>query len=1736
MHRLESLTLGFLIQLLLSFVETALFQQNSTSLDPASTDKSVFVEALWDVVGKSHAQAAIQAGESITFLCRIWQARESGTAVSSDFTENRQSVFLYCPLSVAYCAQDCLLVEHSWPIRCTRQFRSYESYQIPSSTIRLPRSHGWELQEVIYKINIAVVGSSGLWTCSYGGINSNAVKLRVRDRPVLLSFTSNPPSPIIAGTAVNLTCEAAPSPNAPWYNFVWRRIGSRIPPVHSTVRLSDTVSVLTLTAAQSTDDGTYSCRVTRDLDSSGSTWWNDEKWKDRAIEGRQNQNKDTVTSFLDNRTLSPDQLILKLDVYHPPANLTFSTDPIGPHRVGSTVTLTCRIHGGKPEPAINFYRITAADDDSVSASHNLQYFNRSGSQNEKIRIRHGLATLSWRAHREDNGIKFGCAAASVVITGRLLSSPVRLSVIFPPGPPILTAFPQSAVSENRTRIFKCRSSSGGNPPALVKWKLYTSVDYITSSGTGNLRQPTISRALDRLLSGTKEAHVFDASEIDDFQADVRQVGSSYQGTHHRDPNNQGFIAYGEARLISRPWYNGARVSCHLEWPVENVLSNTTSNANHTEEDLEYLKPAYLTTEVFFAPSIVTLSVDPRNGIQEFSGQQVIECATTSSIPQAQITWLRRRAKQVAAQENATQPEKQVESNCCGTLEDPLETFKDDEIVEDGVNIDMLPGLYGGKRVVSRLTLSNVSRDEDGTIFVCKVTHVEWLKSIGRLYQLVVLYPPTMTINLEAPSQTESQIPSHISLTCVATGGCPAFPNVYGITNRSLLAAHNFVDHSVAWKFSWTFHATFPHPSDVQGNEVSRSLLENHIHPVLTIRHPKITHFGEYTCHLEGPGGSTRVTKRVQFAFPPEIVPHGATVFTAAVGSPVVMELYVWTFPYPTSGIAKYERYFTPNKLPFCRQTVGLLNIANKVGELSTNHSFVWFKVPKSEGVASSFVTSRQILSVISRGPITNAQKFDDRLWSDIILVNFASNYFGRATSLPSNESLKKIPTLVYRLFLTSVATTDYGEYMLEIEHPSGRKTFLARLQPPVSSEANAYKIEFKRTGATVQLRFDPKFMRTQMHMPHAGENSALHSQLQPANKRETPSIGLDKDSISRILLRVCTLPVPKSMDSSSNGNCDDQVSVYAHTNEPLLESSSFGEPIDPPMCVDRLLEQPEKGLATVHLVSTETYLPSPAGSSWYFQQPIGPGQDERFRSGSGDPVRRSLLVVSRGREHTLSEYPDRPKNSEIDWAKVARLTYQFRFYNAYGGLLRSTEWFYEDAASSMKSQSMENTASNKPPLGLLLWLLLVAMLLIAACSISLLLVIHRKRRRKREISMVVDHRCMSLKNALGGGGNELFDQQSDNCRIDNFYVANASVVDSPCPIIGRREKLTSKVLPKTTQSAAVDSANESMCSPTGSLQFLPTLISKGNPAYRANGLSSGIEHSPDPKVWRACHMRPRHNSTDETDSIIFSHELAQLVSASGSSTTMASPFLANRRHHPSPKMQLSPHLTVRFNNPISGMVGPLHIHNKCFPGRPLHACTTQFGPDLSLLPLTPTPCRPADLSPYKHITKSYTESPVSSPVPLSRIRAPTTKLGSPFDTERYRNDASLFSRKKSMITSINGTELGFLGHTECNGEKQRSQIGPNDRDDDLLGIHTMHESHHSTFCTQNPCCLEYSFSGTNVDQPPAVVGDRESLMSNTETVRMGTLQRKPKPKSPLNNRSAAVVDDIIMNRVGIQSK
>ncbi|CAH8562463.1 unnamed protein product [Heterobilharzia americana] len=93
------------------------------STETANKNQTIVVEALWDETSKNQTQVTVHAGESIIFVCRIWTSSSGVQHISNSETHiTEQSVFLFCPMSVAYCAQDCLLVDSKWPFQCTRQF------------------------------------------------------------------------------------------------------------------------------------------------------------------------------------------------------------------------------------------------------------------------------------------------------------------------------------------------------------------------------------------------------------------------------------------------------------------------------------------------------------------------------------------------------------------------------------------------------------------------------------------------------------------------------------------------------------------------------------------------------------------------------------------------------------------------------------------------------------------------------------------------------------------------------------------------------------------------------------------------------------------------------------------------------------------------------------------------------------------------------------------------------------------------------------------------------------------------------------------------------------------------------------------------------------------------------------------------------------------------------------------------------------------------------------------------------------------------------------------------------------------------------------------------------------------------------------------------------------------------------------------------------------------------------
>ncbi|KAF6778586.1 hypothetical protein AHF37_01678 [Paragonimus kellicotti] len=428
-------------------------------------------------------------------------------------------------------------------------------------------------------------------------------------------------------------------------------------------------------------------------------------------------------------------------------------------------------------------------------------------------------------------------------------------------------------------------------------------------------------------------------QIADFDADPQPFPTANSDTwsNRRDSNNQGLIAYSEARLVGRPWYNGARVSCQLEWEFADSYADITTSGDQPPNLTDYTKPVYLATEILFAPSAISLSVSPRNGIQELHGHQIFECATTSSIPPSQITWLLRRPDSQQG-DGADDPVNAVDY---AMFENPLKPSRNDIVIESGVSVETVPGLYGGKRVVSRLRLLNITREQDRSLLICKVDHVEWVKSVGRLHRIVVLFPPSLQIVTKQMVRNHEPLYSRSILKCVPEGGRPTFPfnlddrefgssdisppqedTLTSNVNRPIAnSSQSMVNESSLWKFSWYFYPTYPDGlfSSPQNKLVSPSRSTDihqygsvGQHPVLVLDQPERKQAGEYVCQLDGPGGRVQASTKLDFPFAPSAISlsvsprngiqelHGHQIFECATTSSIPPSQITWLLRRPDS--------------------------------------------------------------------------------------------------------------------------------------------------------------------------------------------------------------------------------------------------------------------------------------------------------------------------------------------------------------------------------------------------------------------------------------------------------------------------------------------------------------------------------------------------------------------------------------------------------------------------------------------------------------------------------------------------------------------------------------------------------------------------------------------------------------------------------------------------------------------
>lgn len=96
------------------------------------------------------------------------------------------------------------------------------------------------------------------------------------------------------------------------------------------------------------------------------------------------------------------------------------------------------------------------------------------------------------------------------------------------------------------------------------------------------------------MFGPDELLEFTIVDAGGWASPSRNVGATVMDKNRLDQQNLGIS---KARLIGRPWLNGAKVTCRLEWnPGGNIEAQNLTESIQLSKS--YLQPVHVTTEVF----------------------------------------------------------------------------------------------------------------------------------------------------------------------------------------------------------------------------------------------------------------------------------------------------------------------------------------------------------------------------------------------------------------------------------------------------------------------------------------------------------------------------------------------------------------------------------------------------------------------------------------------------------------------------------------------------------------------------------------------------------------------------------------------------------------------------------------------------------------------------------------------------------------------------------------------------------------------------------------------------------------------------------------------------------------------------------------------------------------------------------------------------------------------------------
>ncbi|XP_022236433.1 synaptogenesis protein syg-2-like, partial [Limulus polyphemus] len=146
----------------------------------------------------------------------------------------------------------------------------------------------------------------------------------------------------------------------------------------------------------------------------------------------------------------------------PPNLLTINGSPrhvVLQIKEGERANLTCSVENSKPPSRLKWYRnrvelIPDAAETSI--------------REEKGKLVTVLSTLTLYPKIDDDQATYICEADHSALSNPLTSS-VTISVLYPPGKPVITGYREGHVLVKGERLSLLCTSKGGNPPAILMW-------------------------------------------------------------------------------------------------------------------------------------------------------------------------------------------------------------------------------------------------------------------------------------------------------------------------------------------------------------------------------------------------------------------------------------------------------------------------------------------------------------------------------------------------------------------------------------------------------------------------------------------------------------------------------------------------------------------------------------------------------------------------------------------------------------------------------------------------------------------------------------------------------------------------------------------------------------------------------------------------------------------------------------------------------------------------------------------------------------------------------------------------------------------------------------------------------------------------------------------------------------------------------------------------------------------